>query len=325
MDTYEPGEDNSNWSPTLHDGRTFEPIMGSEDEFKITEIRKLIFTSTVCALAIMVAFLFCCCMVNRCRNSGKTTTRRRRSEKCELYQNATIIRDGLAGDSLETIVNRPLPHPPDKNRQSAESPAIPEDDYLRPIPVDAFWHRHKEEIRQLPPAPPVFPGQLGRLLLDGEGTYIPVIPDDEAPLLSPRPMHEIAHNQELCEYSEESGYEVPISPTWTSLQKNVTETDHFQVPRKVKHKGNEYKVTARAVVTSHGAEKQCSNTSKRRSLSESASVSSDTRSETEKSDDTKGKIYRSACQLYLSPPTQKRKPPVPTRKPTVVVCIHAEL
>jgi hypothetical protein len=163
------------------------------------------------------------------------------------------------------------------------------------------------------------------LLLDGEGAYTPVIPDDETPLVPPSPMHEIIHNQQLCKYSEESGYEVPISPTWTSLQQNVTEEDHSPEQRKIKRKGSEYKITARAVITPHGAEKQCPDTSKRRSLSECASVNSHTQNETEKSDDTKGKIYRSACQLYLSPPTQQRRTPVSTIKPTVVVCIHTEL
>jgi hypothetical protein len=208
------------------------------------------------------------------------------------------------------------------NRQSGGIPAIPEDDYLRPIPVDASWLRRMEEIRQLPPALPVFPGYLDRLPL--EGAYTPVIRDDEAPLLPPSPMHEITNNQGLCVISEECGYMVPKSPTETSLQQNVTETDHSQVPRKVKHKGNEYKFTARAVVTPCGEEKQSQNRSKRRSLSESASVSSGPQNETEKSNDTKGKMYRSACQLYLSPPTQHRRPPVSTSKSTVVVYINTK-
>jgi hypothetical protein len=322
MDTYELWEDNSNWNSTFYDSSTLGTIMGSEGEFKITEIRKIIMTCALCAIAIIIAVFFCCYMVNRCRNSGKITRRRGRNEKCELYQNFAIIRDKLVADSLETIVNRPLPHPPDKNRQSEGIPAIHEDDYLTPIHGDQFWLRRLQEIRQLPPAPPLFPRQLERLPLDGEGVYTPLIHDDEAPLLPPGPMHEITHNQELCELSEESGYVMPKSPTETSLQQNVTETDHSEVPRKVKRKGSEYQITARAVVTPHGAEKQCRIRSKRRSLSESASVSSGTQNETEKSNDTKDKIYRSACQLYLSPPTQHRRPPISTSKPTVVVYIN---
>jgi hypothetical protein len=242
-----------------------------------------------------------------------------------LYQNSETIRDRLAGDSLETIVNRPLLPPPETNRQSAGITAIPEDDYLKPIQVDSFWHRHIKEIRQLPPAPPVFPRHLERLPLHGEGAYTPVIPDDEAPLLSPGPMHEITHDQQLCEFSEESGYMVPMSPTQSSLQQNVTETDHSPGPRKIKHKGNEYQMIARAVVTPHGTVQRCPNKSKRRSLSESDSVNNVKQNETEESKDTKGTIYRSACQLYLAPPTRQRRLPVSTSKPTVVVYINTKI
>jgi hypothetical protein len=319
MDTTELWEDDSNKSPNFHDDIKFRETMGSEFEFKFTETRSIILTCTVCVIAIIIVVLAFCFMVNRCRSSGKIQRRRSRSEGSDLYQNSEKIRLRMADDSLETIVNRPLPHPPDMNRQSAGVPAIPENDYVPPINIDSHWHRRMEEIGQLPPAPPVFPGHLQRLPLDGEGAYIQVIPDDEAPLLSPGPMQEITHDQQLGELSEESGYMVPKSPTQTSLQQNVTEKDHSPGRKELKYKGNEYKMIARAVVTPNGEEQQCPRTSKRRSLSESASVSSDTQNEREKSKDTKGKKYLSTCQLYLSPPTKYRRPPVPTRKPTVVV------
>jgi hypothetical protein len=219
-------------------------------------------------------------------------------------------------------VNRPLPQPPEKTRQSTGETAVPEDDYLLPIAVNSLWLKSREEIEKLPPAPPVFPRHLERLPLEGEGAYTPVIADDEAPLLSPSPMHEMTHDEQLCEPSEESGYMVPKSPTHTSLQQNVTETDHSSEPGKIRHKGNEYQTIARAVVTSHEAEKQCPNKSKRRSLSESATAHSNTQNETEKSNDTKGQMYRSTCQLYLSPPTQHRSPQASTSKATVVVYIN---
>ena len=325
MDTTELWEYNSNTSSTFENSSTFSTINLSGGESEIEYIRLFIVIFLVSVIAIIVAGLAFDCTSKRFRNSGKTHRRRSRSEKCELYQNSKIIRDQLGHDSPETAVNRPLPPPPEMNRQSAGLPAIPEDDYVQPIQGDSFWHKHTEEIRRLPPAPPVFPRHLERLPLDGEGAYTPVIPDDEAPLLSPGPMHEITHDQELCELSEESGYVVPKLLTQTSLQQTVTETDHSLRPKEIKHKGNEYQVIARAVVTPHGAEQQCPHTSKRRSLSESASVSSATQNETEKSKDTKGTIYRSTCQLNLSTPTQHRRPPVPTRKPKVVVCIHTDL
>jgi hypothetical protein len=283
----------------------------------------IILIVSVSAIVFLITVLVCYSITKRCRNSGNRHRKLEPSKKCELYQNSAIRRDRMAGDSLETIVNRPLPHLPDINGQSPAIPAIPEDDYVPPIKVDSHWLRRMQEIRQLPPAPPVFPGHLERLPLDGEGAYTPVIPDDEAPLLSPGPMREITLDQQLGELNEESGYVVPRSPTQTFLQQNVT--DHSPGPKEIKYRGNEYKVVARAVVTPNGEEKQRPSTSKRRSLSESASVSSATQNETEKSKDTEGKKYLSTCQLYLSPPTQHRRLPVPSSKPTVVVCIHAEL
>ena len=282
-------------------------------------------TLLICIVAaVVLVFLitvFVCIykLRNRCRNPGN---RHRRLNQIDVYENSTITRGGLAGVSLETLVNRPLPLLPEINRDSAGVPAVPEDDYVAPITVDTFWIKSREEIEKLPPAPPVFPVHLERLQLEGEGAYTPVIPEDEAPLLSPGPMHEIPHNLQFCESSEESGYMVPRSPAHTSLQQNVTETDHSTQTRKIKRKGSEYKMIAKAVVTSHEAEKQCPNTSKRRSLSEGATVNSAKRNGKEKSKDTKGQVYRSACQLYLSPPTQPRSPQASTSTATVVVYIN---
>ena len=321
MTTNGPGGDNSNSTNTGPFGNNTSTTNTASQWEDII----IIVVVSVSAFVFLIAVLVCYKTTKRCRRSDNKHRQLNESEQCDLYQNVRTIRDRLAGDSLETVVNRPLPHPPDMNRQSAGKPEVPEDDYLSPIPVDSHWLRHLEELRQLPPAPPVYPGQLERLPLDGEGTYIPVIADDEAPLLSPGQRHEITHDQQSCESEDESGYMVPKSPTQTSLQQNVTETDHSTGQRKIKHKGNEYQITARAVVTPQGAEQQCQNKSKRRSVSESAASSSATQNETEESKDTKDKIYRSTCQLLLSPPTQQRRPPVSTSKPTVVVCIHTDL
>jgi hypothetical protein len=280
------------------------------------EIAIIWIVSSVSAIVFLTVVLVCYKVTIRYRNSGNTHRQLDRSETCDLYQNSNTIRGRLAGDSLETLVNRPLPHPPEKNRLSAGIPAVPEDDYLSPITVDSIWRKHIEEIEKLPPAPPIFPGHLERLPLDGEGAYTPVIADDEAPLLSPGPMHEITLNQQLCELSEESGYMVPNSPTLISPQQNVTETDRSSEPRKIKRKGSEYQMVARAMVTSHEA--------KKRSLSESATVNSATQDETGKSKDSNGTIYRSTCQLYLSPPTQPRSPQPSTSTATVVVYINTK-
>jgi len=322
MTTNGPGEDHGSSTTTGPYGNN-----GSNTNTTLSreEIIIIVGAASVFGIALLIGALVCYIKMKRWRKSRNTHRQLNESERCDLYQNSRTIRDRLGNDYLETVVNRPLPLPPEMNRQSASKPVAPEDDYLTPIPVDSHWLRRLEEIRQLPPAPPVFPGQLGRLQLDGEGAYTLVIPDDEAPLLSPGPMHDITHDQQSGEFSEESGYMVPNSPTLTSLQQNISETDHSTGLSKMKQKGSEYQITARAVVTPQGAEQQCPNTSKRRSVSESAAVSSATRNETEESNDTKGKIYRSTCQLYLSPPTQHRKLSVPSSKPTVVVCIHTDL
>jgi hypothetical protein len=296
--------------------------MGSKGELIDTNKEFIIVSSTACAAAIIIIVLVCLCMVNHCINSGKTHRRRSRSEKYKLYQNSTITRDRLVDDSLETNVNRPLPPLPEMNGQPARIPVIPEDDYLRPISVNSFWLKKVEEIRQLPPAPPVFPRQLERLLLDGEGAYAPVIPDDEAPLLLPGSMHEFTYNQQQCEDSEECGYMVPKWPIGTSLPQNVNETDHSPKQKEIKHKGREFQMKAMAVITPHEAEQQCPDKSKSRSLLEGSSISSATQNETENSKDTKDKIFRGTWQLCLSPPTQQRRLPVSTGTPTVVVDIN---
>ena len=192
------------------------------------EKHEFVFTIVVplSAIVFLIIVLACYILTIYCRNSGNKHRKLNQTETCDLYQNSTTIRERLAGDSLEVLVNRPLPQPPENNRESAIIPAVPEDDYFAPINLDQFLLRHMEEIQNLPPAPPVFPEHLERLPLDGEGAYIPVIADDEALLLSPGPMHEIIHNPDLCEPSEESGYMVPRSPTQTSLKQNVTETDY---------------------------------------------------------------------------------------------------
>jgi len=219
MTTKGPGEDN-NYNKT-----TASILINTSTTITALSVPEIAIICVVVLLFVIVclfAALVCYKRTNCCRKSGNPHRQLNRSEGRDFYGNSTIIRGRRVGDYLETIVNRPLPYPPDLNRQSGGIPAIQEDDYLTPTQGDSFWHRCREEIRQLPPAPPVFPEQLGRLLLDGEGAYAPVIPDDEAPLLSPGPMHEISHNQQSCEYNEEPGYEVPILPTGTSLQQNAS-------------------------------------------------------------------------------------------------------
>lgn len=270
----------------------------------------IILAVSLCVVVLLTAAVFACyCKIRRCRNLQKTHRERKGSERCELYQNSTLKRDGLTDTSLETIVNRPLPQPPEMNRQSAGTSAVTEGDYEPPITAHPSWLKHVEEIRKLPPAPPVFPTHLERLQLDGEGAYTTLISEDEAPLLSPGPMHEITHKQELCEPSEKYGYVVPKSLFETSVEQIVTETDHYTEQKEIKHEGNEYQVKLRSVVAYRGTVRRSRVISgKIISFLGDSSVSGTTQKETEMSKDTKGRIFRSSIQLQLSPATQHTTP-----------------
>jgi hypothetical protein len=276
----------------------------------------------VCAVVVLIAVLVCYCMVSRCRNPDNARRRRNGSESRDLYQNFDVRRNRLMGDSLETVVNRPLLLSPEMDRQSAGKPEIFEDDYLKPVTADSLWLRQMEEIRLLPPAPPPFPRELESIPCYGENAYTLVIPDDATPLLTPRPIHEITLDPQLCELREESGYVVPSSLLENYPQQTVTETDLPPEPREITQERNEYQTRARTVVRSHGAVEQRPSMSAGRSLAEGASGSSDTRNETERSNDTSNQIYRSSLQLFLAPPTQHRSTQVSTSTPTVVLCIR---
>jgi hypothetical protein len=275
--------------------------------------------ASVLAVAVLIAALVCYCMWNRCRNPGNARRLRKESWSRNLYENTPITK----GVSEETLVNPPLLLHPEINREPADKPEIPEDIYLKPITVDQFWLRQREEIEKLPPAPPVYPSGLAILPVDGEGAYTIVLPDDATPLLPSSPTHEITHHPELYKLGEESGYVVPSSLLGNSVQQHVTETDFSPEPRGIRQSGKEYQIEARTVVAaSRRAAERSPDMSKGTSLAEGASVSNDTWNETERPKNTPSKIYRSSFQLFLSPPTQHRSTQVSTSTPTVVVCIR---
>jgi hypothetical protein len=323
MDVTKTWEDNSNKSSTLHDNSTLSKIKVSDDEeISINMLIIAIFLVSLSVTALFIAVFVCYIKANRFNNSGNTQRQSNGSESCDIYQNADIMRGGQPDDSQGIIANLPPSLPTERSRLPAHIPAIPEDDYLIPISAGELWRRDREEIRLLPPAPPPFPSELERLQLDGENAYTPVIPDDATPLLTPRPIHEITLDPQLCELREECGYVVPSSLLENSPQQTVTETDLPPEPREITQEGNKYQTRARTVVTSHGAVQQRPGMSAGRLLAEGASGSSDTRNETERPKITPRKRYRSECQVYLSPPIQHRSIHVSTSTPTLVVCIH---
>jgi hypothetical protein len=311
MTTNGPSEDSGSKTATsdLHNNNSTTYILNFSGE---TLLICLVVLALVVAVLITAVVCYC-----RCRNQGNAHRKRKESESSNLYQNAGLIR---RVDSQETVVNPPLPLSPVMNRPPAGQPEINEDLYLRPITADQFWLRRREEIERLPPPPPVFPRGLATLPVDGENAYTIVISDDEAPLLTPGPTHELTHHPELREFGEESGYVVPSSLLGNSVQQNVTGTDFSPEPREIRQNGS--KMVARTVVTSCGGAERSPNMSDGRLSAGGSSVSSDTRNETERPRSTSSKIYRSSFQLFLSPPTQHRSTQVSTSTPTVVVCIR---
>jgi hypothetical protein len=270
-----------------------------------TEEIVLISAASLYIIAYLIAVLVCYCKICRRRNLHKTHRKGKDRERCELYKNSPIKRGRLTDASLETIVNRPLPQPPEMNRESAGTSTVTEGAYETPVTANSIWLNHLEEIRKLPPAPPVFPTYLERLLLDGEGAYISLISEDEAPLLSPGPMHEITQEQELCGPSEKYGYLVPKSLLETSVQQIVNETDRYTKQKEIKHEGNEHQIKLRSLVAYRGTvQKSPVISEKTVSFLEVSSVSSSTQKKTEMSNDTECRIFRSSIQLQLSPPTQ---------------------
>ena len=197
---------------------TIKPSPNEEDSIILLSF---IIVGSVFAIVLFITCLVCYYYSRSCpcRNSGNTNRKKNESERDELYQNSNTMKDRTMRASLETVVNRPLPQRPVELTESVGTPEVLEDDYLKPI--NSVFDRNREEIRNLPPAPPVFPRHLERMVLDGEGTYVPVIPDDEAPLLPPGPVHE-----QLCELREEDGYVVPNLIRETFPQQSLTETDN---------------------------------------------------------------------------------------------------
>jgi hypothetical protein len=309
-------EGSNNRSSILHGNDTTK---GSEDPATtlITPQWIIVLTSVPC-MVLFIAVLACYIKACRRRNSGNTH-RQIVSESGDLYQNVDITTGPQTVDSLETVANPQLPLLPEMNRPPAGQPEIPEDVYLKPITKDRLWFSRREEIERLPPAPPVFPGGLASLPVDGENAYTIVISDDTAPLLTPGPTHELTHHQPLRENREDdSGYVVPSSLAENSVQQNVTETDLSPEPKEIRQNGNECQMGAMTARTSCGAAELCPDMSDGTSLADGASVSNDTWNGTERPRNTPRKRYRSECQVILSPLTQHRSIQVSTSTPTLI-------
>jgi hypothetical protein len=139
------------------------------------------------------------------KRTNKKNRERKDSDRNFLYQNLNRNRTLTIGDSVETLENRPLPQLPVQTEHMIDTSA---EDYMVPTPL-SWRDRQREEIENLPPAPPVYPEQLANLPHDGEGAYTTLISDDASSLLPPRTLHEISSDEQLPETSEENGYIAP--------------------------------------------------------------------------------------------------------------------
>jgi hypothetical protein len=304
---------------------TYDPSVSSGDinnldTAKYTALWVLLGLVTVGVLC--VAFIICYVTVNclKCKKCSKKNRERKDSDRNEFYQNMQSNRNRNLSlrDSVQTLENRPLPQLPARINQSVYTPA--EDDYLEPISL--LWQRHQDEIRNLPPAPPVFPQQLANLSLDGEGVYLPVISDDATPLLPPNPQLQVSSDTQLPEMYDENGYVSPRLLTNISIRPSSSERKYTRQQRDTEDYEDKNTTRASSVVTTQDTPRQCLVVSEcSSSVVEDTSTTSTTHNEAQSSNGRNGERYRSTLQIYLSPATQHRSTPVPASNPTVLVCI----
>jgi hypothetical protein len=295
--------------------------IGAEANYSYTVV--LVLSGSVCVVFLILVFAIGYVMVTRskCQGSSTKSKQRKDSEGNEVYQNTNIKPNVRMGDCLRTYMHRPLPQLPGKTEPSVDITDGEENDYLKPILP--FRYTHENEIRNLPPAPPVFPTYLANLPLGGEGSYMSVLSDDEAQRLPPRSLCEISPDKNSSEIYEEDGYMPPRKFCEISVDKSSSGTEY---PRKLKRiKDNEQQkpmrvspdVTTRRVVEKSQDIPECKSPT-----AEDVSITDIAEIELEESNGEKDKIFRSTLQIHLSPPTQPRLNPVTTSKATVVVCIH---
>ena len=115
--------------------------------------------------------------------------------------------------SENTFLNRPLPPLPAELSNN--------DDYEPPRAY--FVNRNLEEIRMLPPPPPVFPSELATRQMDGEGAYLRFIPEDEPQRIPPKWCY---LTPEQCEELENVDYLLPrqVVQKWNQPSSYVEET-----------------------------------------------------------------------------------------------------
>ncbi|XP_021942571.1 uncharacterized protein LOC110841381 isoform X2 [Zootermopsis nevadensis] len=192
--------------------------------YDVTVILTFVLVGSICVLCI--ALLIWACSRQIIKNKIQE---RRDSDKNVIYENMNIRQKPERREPVETFVyRRPLPSPPVSEKHPGDTTS--EDDYLTPNSL--VYSRQQTEIKNLPPAPPVFPERLKTLQLEGEGDYLTLIPDDTPPLTPSSPLLETIYDEHLSETHEADGYERPRFFRKTSDEQNSSPTEH---PRRLRN------------------------------------------------------------------------------------------
>jgi hypothetical protein len=255
---------------------------------------------------------------------SKKSKQRKDSEGSEVYQNTNTKPDVKNGVSMKTYMYRQLPELPVEEKPSVDTVDGGENDYL--VPISSYRYRDENEIRNLPPAPPVFPKYLANLPLEGEGSYVSVISDDEAQLLPPSSPREFSLDENSSEIYEENGYVQPREIRKISVELSSSETEFPKELKKIKDNKDQKPTGVSPDITMQEAPKKCKDISECK-LCNAKDISTTNIAEikSETSNDEKVKRYCSTLQIQLSPPTQPRHVSDTTSKATVIVCIHTDL
>jgi hypothetical protein len=254
---------------------------------------------------------------------SKKSWQRNDSEESGDYHNTHTNPNVWNGDSMKTHMYRQLPALPEEAKPSVDTADGVENDYL--IPKLPFQDRYEDEIRNLPPAPPVFPKCFANLPLQGEGPYISVISDDVAQRLPPSSPCEINLDRHSSEIYEENGYLEPRQIRKISVETSLIETKSPKKLKKIEDNKHQKPTRVSPDIRNQRAPKKSQDISEYKSCNaKDESTTNIAESMSETSNDAGAKRFRSTLQIHLSPPPGPRPVSVSTNTATVLVCIHTD-
>jgi hypothetical protein len=258
-------------------------------------------------------------VVTRLRHeaSSKKISGSKDSEENTIYQNTSTEPSVRKDESMKTHMFRQLPPLPVVKKLPLATADVEESAYL--LPSSPFYSL-VNEIKSLPPAPPVFPKYLGNLQLEGEGSYMPVVSDEEAKLYPPSSPSEISPDDNSLEMCEESGYVQPKKIRKISAEASSSKTECLTKLKSVKDNELQKSKKVSLDTTAQRVLKNVQDIPKCKPYTDE-DVSE---MKSESSNNEKAKRFRSTLQINLTPPTRPRSIPVPTRKATLVLCVRTD-